>query len=55
MRAIAFLPRYTPSSVVLCRIVKTATTGKETILRTLPAGEIFAAPALLGDGIAQRR
>jgi CRP-like cAMP-binding protein len=34
------------------QVVKTATTGKETILRTLPAGEIFAAPALLGDGIA---
>jgi CRP/FNR family transcriptional regulator, cyclic AMP receptor protein len=26
--------------------------GKETILRTLPAGEIFAAPALFGDGIS---
>lgn len=34
------------------QVVKTATTGKETILRTLPAGEIFAAPALLGDGIS---
>ena len=34
------------------QITKTATTGKETILRTLPPGEIFAAPALLGDGIA---
>jgi len=33
-------------------ITKIATTGKETILRTLPSGEIFAAPALLGDGIA---
>ncbi len=27
------------------RITKTATTGKETILRLLSAGEIFAAPA----------
>lgn len=34
------------------QVVKTAATGKETILRTLLAGEIFAAPALLGDGIA---
>lgn len=34
------------------RITKTASTGKETILRTLLAGEIFAAPALLGNGIA---
>ncbi|MEH2178089.1 Crp/Fnr family transcriptional regulator [Nostoc sp.] len=31
-------------------VKKTASTGKETILRTLPAGEIFAAPALLGNG-----
>lgn len=40
---------------ILCgslRMTKTATTGKETILRTLSAGEIFAAPALLGDGIS---
>ncbi len=34
------------------QITKTALTGKQTILRTLPAGEIFAAPALLGNGIA---
>lgn len=34
------------------QITKTAATGKETILRTLSAGEIFAAPALLGNGIA---
>ena len=34
------------------QIKKTASTGKETILRTLPAGEIFAAPALFGDGIS---
>ncbi|MBE9189187.1 Crp/Fnr family transcriptional regulator [Gloeocapsopsis crepidinum LEGE 06123] len=34
------------------RVTKIATTGKETILRTLTLGEIFAAPALLGDGIA---
>jgi CRP-like cAMP-binding protein len=34
------------------QVTKTALTGKETILRTLAAGEIFAAPALLGDGIA---
>jgi CRP-like cAMP-binding protein len=34
------------------QVTKTTLTGKETILRTLAAGEIFAAPALLGDGIA---
>ncbi|MES1023001.1 Crp/Fnr family transcriptional regulator [Gloeocapsa sp. BRSZ] len=34
------------------QVTKTATTGKETILRALRAGEIFAAPALLGNGIA---
>jgi CRP/FNR family transcriptional regulator, cyclic AMP receptor protein len=34
------------------QVTKTAFTGKETILRTLATGEIFAAPALLGDGIA---
>ena len=34
------------------RITKTAATGKETILRTLLAGEMFAAPALFGNGIA---
>lgn len=33
-------------------IQKTATTGKETILRTLSAGELFAAPALFGNGSA---
>jgi CRP-like cAMP-binding protein len=34
------------------QVTKTATTGKETILRGLKAGEIFAAPALLGNGIS---
>ncbi|NJM72330.1 MAG: Crp/Fnr family transcriptional regulator [Scytonema sp. RU_4_4] len=34
------------------QIKKTAATGKETILRILPVGEIFAAPALFGNGIA---
>lgn len=34
------------------QITKTGSTGKQTILRTLPAKEIFAAPALLGNGIA---
>jgi len=33
-------------------IAKTALSGKETILRILPQGEIFAAPALFGDGRA---
>ncbi len=34
------------------QIAKTAATGKETILRTLLAGDFFAAPAFLGDRIA---
>ncbi|MCA1995498.1 MAG: Crp/Fnr family transcriptional regulator [Coleofasciculus sp. S288] len=34
------------------RVSKTAATGKETILRTLFPGEIFAAPAVFGNGIA---
>lgn len=34
------------------QVTKTAITGKETILRALAAGEIFAAPALLGNGIS---
>ncbi|MDZ7963238.1 MAG: Crp/Fnr family transcriptional regulator [Aulosira sp. DedQUE10] len=34
------------------QVTKTATTGKETILRNLAVGEIFAAPALLGNGIS---
>jgi CRP/FNR family transcriptional regulator, cyclic AMP receptor protein len=34
------------------QIKKIAATGKETILRSLPEGEMFAAPALFGDGIA---
>lgn len=33
-------------------IKKTTATGKETILRTLSLGEIFAAPALFGDGVS---
>jgi len=31
---------------------KIAASGKETILRILPAGEVFAAPALFGNGQA---
>ena len=31
---------------------KIAPSGKETTLRQLPSGELFAAPALFGDGIA---
>ena len=34
------------------QIAKIAMTGKETILRTLAAGEFFAAPAFLGNSIA---
>jgi CRP/FNR family transcriptional regulator, cyclic AMP receptor protein len=33
-------------------VKKTTSTGKETILRTLPAGELFAAPALIGDSLS---
>ncbi|MGD1850338.1 MAG: Crp/Fnr family transcriptional regulator [Cyanophyceae cyanobacterium] len=33
-------------------VQKSSSTGKETVLRQLLAGEIFAAPALFGDGIA---
>jgi CRP/FNR family transcriptional regulator, cyclic AMP receptor protein len=36
----------------IIQIKKIAATGKETILRTLPKGELFAAPALFGNGIA---
>lgn len=34
------------------RMTKISEAGKETILRILPAGEVFAAPALFGDGSA---
>lgn len=34
------------------QITKTGNSGKETILRTLSAGKMFAAPALLGNGIS---
>lgn len=34
------------------QVQKSATTGKETILRSLRAGDIFAAPALFGDQLA---
>lgn len=33
-------------------VKKTSPSGKETVLRQLYAGEMFAAPALFGDGIA---
>ncbi|MCC0178959.1 Crp/Fnr family transcriptional regulator [Waterburya agarophytonicola K14] len=33
-------------------IKKTAESGKETIVRLIPPGELFAAPAMFGDGIA---
>ncbi|MCD8486931.1 Crp/Fnr family transcriptional regulator [Geitlerinema calcuttense] len=36
----------------LLRVSKTASNGKETILRTLANGDIFAAPALFGNAIA---
>lgn len=34
------------------QVSKTAATGKETILRSIPSGEIFAAPAAFGSPIA---
>lgn len=34
------------------RLTRIGTTGKETLLRTINTGEIFAAPALFGDAIA---
>lgn len=34
------------------RVTKVAASGKETILRLLPPGEVFAAPALFGNGYA---
>jgi CRP-like cAMP-binding protein len=34
------------------QIKKTASTGKETLVRTIYPGEIFAAPAVFGNGIA---
>ena len=33
-------------------IKKTAANGKETIVRLIPPGELFAAPAIFGNGIA---
>jgi CRP-like cAMP-binding protein len=33
-------------------IKKTAPTGKETVMRLIPPGELFAAPAIFGNGIA---
>ncbi|NEQ65654.1 MAG: cyclic nucleotide-binding domain-containing protein, partial [Symploca sp. SIO2D2] len=33
-------------------IKKTAANGKETLVRLIPAGELFAAPAIFGNGIA---
>ena len=33
-------------------IKKTAANGKETVLRIIPAGELFAAPAIFGNGIS---
>ncbi|HHP7231709.1 MAG TPA: Crp/Fnr family transcriptional regulator [Xenococcaceae cyanobacterium] len=33
-------------------IKKTATNGKETVVRLIPPGELFAAPAIFGNGIA---
>ncbi|WP_035992228.1 Crp/Fnr family transcriptional regulator [Leptolyngbya sp. KIOST-1] len=37
------------------RVTRVAASGKETILRLLPPGEVFAAPALFGNGRAPAR
>ncbi len=34
------------------QVTKTAMNGKETLVRMISAGEIFAAPAIFGDGIS---
>lgn len=34
------------------QIKKTAASGKETLMRLIPAGELFAAPAIFGNGIS---
>ncbi|KAM3091100.1 Crp/Fnr family transcriptional regulator, partial [Phormidesmis sp. 146-12] len=34
------------------QVKKTSTNGRETLLRILMAGDIFAAPALFGDGVS---
>jgi CRP/FNR family transcriptional regulator, cyclic AMP receptor protein len=36
----------------ILEIKKTAVNGKETVMRLIPAGELFAAPAIFGNGIA---
>ncbi len=33
-------------------VKKTAANGKETVVRLIPAGELFAAPAIFGNGIS---
>lgn len=45
-------PRLYALIIGMVRVLKTAASGKETILRTLSSGDIFAAPALFGNGIA---
>ncbi len=36
----------------ILEIKKTAASGKETLVRLIPAGELFAAPAIFGNGIS---
>jgi len=47
-----FLPKLYAVLTGKITAMKISNAGKETILRQLPAGEMFAAPALFGDGIA---
>ncbi|KST66355.1 Crp/Fnr family transcriptional regulator [Mastigocoleus testarum] len=45
-------PQLHALSTGILQIKKTATNGKETLVRLIPPGEIFAAPAIFGDGIS---
>ncbi len=46
------LPQLYALSTGILQIKKTAVNGKETLVRLIPPGEIFAAPAIFGDGIS---
>lgn len=46
------LPKIHVLSTGILQIKKTAANGKETLVRLILPGEIFAAPAIFGDGIS---
>ena len=46
------IPQLHALSTGMLEIKKTAANGKETLMRLIPPGEIFAAPAIFGDGIS---